>query len=160
MKHTVRPKVFPLSLTIFDKIIRNGRKAQELLRYAYISYFVRFEDFTAVTMKSVVFWDVALCRLCVNRRFGGTYRLHLQDRRIREQGTSVSRWLQTEPPVGNNQLYKNRERESRPQGKLTERRGVGSVVKFIPAQTTYPNPLLSVDFPCGLLSFSPCSYVM
>jgi hypothetical protein len=33
------------------------------------------------------------CRL--NRRFGGTYRLHLQARKIREQETSVSRWLQT-----------------------------------------------------------------
>jgi hypothetical protein len=45
----------------------------------------------------------------------------------------VSRWLQTEPPVGNNQLYKNGERESRPHGKSTERRGVGSVVKVKPA---------------------------
>jgi hypothetical protein len=27
---------------------------------------------------SVVFWDVAPCRSYVNRRFGGTYRLHLQ----------------------------------------------------------------------------------
>jgi hypothetical protein len=30
---------------------------------------VRFEVFTAVTMKSAVFWDVAPCRSCVNRRF-------------------------------------------------------------------------------------------
>jgi hypothetical protein len=37
---------------------------------------VRFEVFTAVTMKNAVFWDVAPCRFCVNRRFGGTYRLH------------------------------------------------------------------------------------
>jgi hypothetical protein len=29
-----------------------------------------------------------------NRRFGGTYRLNLQGRKIRERGTSVSRWLQ------------------------------------------------------------------
>jgi hypothetical protein len=57
--------------------------------------------------KNFVFLDVALCRSCVNRRFGGTYRLHLQGRKIRERGTSVNRWLQTEPPVGNNQLYKN-----------------------------------------------------
>jgi hypothetical protein len=35
-------------------------------------------------LKNVVFWDVALCRSCVNRRFGGTYRLHLQGRKIRE----------------------------------------------------------------------------
>jgi hypothetical protein len=26
-------------------------------------------------MQDVVFWDVALCRSCVNRHFGGTYRL-------------------------------------------------------------------------------------
>jgi hypothetical protein len=43
--------------------------------------FVRFEVLTAVTMKNVVFWDVALCRFCVNRRFGGTYRLHFQSRK-------------------------------------------------------------------------------
>jgi hypothetical protein len=54
---------------------------------------VQFEAFTAVTKKNVIFWDVALCRSCVNRRFGGTYRLHLQGRRIRKQWTSVSRWL-------------------------------------------------------------------
>jgi hypothetical protein len=29
-------------------------------------------------MKNTVFWDVAPCRYFVNRRFGGTYRLHLQ----------------------------------------------------------------------------------
>jgi hypothetical protein len=33
---------------------------------------------------------------CVNRRFGGKYRLHLQGRKIRKRGTSVSRWQQTE----------------------------------------------------------------
>jgi hypothetical protein len=31
-----------------------------------------------------VFWDVAPCRYCVNQRFGGTYRLHLQVRRQEE----------------------------------------------------------------------------
>jgi hypothetical protein len=30
----------------------------------------------------------------VNRRFEGTYRLHLQGKKIRERGTSVSRWQQ------------------------------------------------------------------
>jgi hypothetical protein len=29
-------------------------------------------------LKNAVFWDVAPCRYFVNRRFGGTYRLHLQ----------------------------------------------------------------------------------
>jgi hypothetical protein len=36
--------------------------------------------------KNAVFWDVALCRSYVNRRFGGKYRLHLQGRKIRERG--------------------------------------------------------------------------
>jgi hypothetical protein len=34
--------------------------------------YVRFKVFTAVPMKNAVFWDVAPCRSCVNRRFGGT----------------------------------------------------------------------------------------
>jgi hypothetical protein len=48
------------------------------------AYNVRFEAFTAVTMKNVVFWDVALCRTWVDRRFGGTYLLDLQGGMIRE----------------------------------------------------------------------------
>jgi hypothetical protein len=61
-----------------------------------LNYFLRFEVFRAVTIKNTLFWDVASCRYCINRRFGGTHRLHLQGRRkIREGGTSVSRWLQT-----------------------------------------------------------------
>jgi hypothetical protein len=54
----------------------------------------------AVTMKNAVFWDVVSCSSCVNRRFGGTYRLHLQGRKIRERGSSVSRRLQTKLPIG------------------------------------------------------------
>jgi hypothetical protein len=33
---------------------------------------VRFEAFTAVTMKSGVFWDVMPCGSCKNRRVGET----------------------------------------------------------------------------------------
>jgi hypothetical protein len=44
---------------------------------------INFEVLTAVTMKNAVFWDVAPCRSCVNRRFGGTYHLLLQGRKIR-----------------------------------------------------------------------------
>jgi hypothetical protein len=36
---------------------------------------VRFEVFTAVTMKNGVFWVVTTCGSCKNRRFGGTWRL-------------------------------------------------------------------------------------
>jgi hypothetical protein len=45
--------------------------------------FVGFEVLTAVVMKSTIFWDITPCSpLKFNRRFGGTYRLHLQGRRI------------------------------------------------------------------------------
>jgi hypothetical protein len=33
---------------------------------------LRFEAFTAVTMKNAIFWDVTPCGSCKNRRFGGT----------------------------------------------------------------------------------------
>jgi hypothetical protein len=46
-------------------------------------------------MKNAVFWDVEPYRSCVDRRFGETYCLHLQGRKIRERGISVSRWLQS-----------------------------------------------------------------
>jgi hypothetical protein len=48
-------------------------------------------------MKNSFFWDVAPCRFCVNRYFGGTYRVHLQDlstlnlEEIRSSETSVHR---------------------------------------------------------------------
>jgi hypothetical protein len=32
-------------------------------------------------MKNDIFWDVTPCGSCKNRRFGGTYRIHLQGRR-------------------------------------------------------------------------------
>jgi hypothetical protein len=37
-----------------------------------LNYYVRFEVFTAVTMKNAVFWDVTPCDSCKNRCFGGT----------------------------------------------------------------------------------------
>jgi hypothetical protein len=51
--------------------------------------YVRFEVFTAVTMKNAVFWDVTPCSSCVNWRFGGTFHFQLQRRKIRERGTGV-----------------------------------------------------------------------
>jgi hypothetical protein len=45
-------------------------------------------------MKNAVFWDVAPCSSCVNRGIGGTYRLNLQARKLRERGTSGSRFTQ------------------------------------------------------------------
>jgi hypothetical protein len=37
-----------------------------------VNLFVRFEVYTAVTMKNGVFWDVMPRGSCNNRRFGGT----------------------------------------------------------------------------------------
>jgi hypothetical protein len=67
---------------------RGGRN----LSYAKSKHLVRFQVFMTVTMKNAVFWDVTPCRSCVNRRFRGTQRLHLQGRKIRQRGASVSRW--------------------------------------------------------------------
>jgi hypothetical protein len=46
-------------------------KLKPIRRETVIAY-VRFELFTAVTMKNGVFWDVTPCGSCKNRRFGGT----------------------------------------------------------------------------------------
>jgi hypothetical protein len=45
-------------------------------------------------MNSTIFWDITPCSpLRVNRHFGGTYRLHLQGRKIsRERHQRESRW--------------------------------------------------------------------
>jgi hypothetical protein len=74
-----------------------------LLRLRFLSaltFFPPKADFLVVHSevillpKNAVIWDMAPCRYCVKRRFGGTYRLRLQGRKIRERGTNVSRWLQ------------------------------------------------------------------
>jgi hypothetical protein len=52
--------------------------------------FVRFELLTAVVMDAVIFWDIALCSPYVNRRFGGTYHLHLQGRKSDERNRRVA----------------------------------------------------------------------
>jgi hypothetical protein len=50
---------------------------------------VGFEVFTAVVMKSIIFLYMTPCSpLSCNRRFGGTYRLHLQGRRMISARTS------------------------------------------------------------------------
>jgi hypothetical protein len=55
---------------------------------------VGFEVLTAVVMKSIIFWGITQCSLLkVIGRFGGTYRLHLQGRRIsRARNQLESRW--------------------------------------------------------------------
>jgi hypothetical protein len=56
--------------------------ATDLYKVQYKCSNVGFEVLTAVFMKSIIFWDMTPCSpLSANRRFGGTYRLHLQGRR-------------------------------------------------------------------------------
>jgi hypothetical protein len=53
-----------------------------------VVYCVGFEVFTAVVLKSIFFCDMTPCSaLSGTRRFGGTYRLHLQGRRIVQQSS-------------------------------------------------------------------------
>jgi hypothetical protein len=40
-------------------------------------------------MNVAIFWDIQSCSPYVNRRFGGTFHLHLQGRKSAEQDTSV-----------------------------------------------------------------------
>jgi hypothetical protein len=51
---------------------------------------LRFEGLTSVTMKNIVFWDVALCGSCKNRCFGGKNRVHHQGETNRRGRNSVS----------------------------------------------------------------------
>jgi hypothetical protein len=44
--------------------------------------FICNHHITSSLLKNAVFWDVVPCRSSVNRRFGGTYRLHLQSAAI------------------------------------------------------------------------------
>jgi hypothetical protein len=44
----------------------------------------------AVTMKNVIFWDVAPYGFCENRRFGGTYGLHHHGEMNRRAKNNVS----------------------------------------------------------------------
>jgi hypothetical protein len=49
-----------------------------------------FDVFIAVVLKSIFFWDMTPCSaLSGTRRFGGTYRLHLQGRRIIQQSSEL-----------------------------------------------------------------------
>jgi hypothetical protein len=71
---------------------------------------VGFEVLTAVVMKNTIFMDITPCSpLKVNRRFGGTYRLHLQGRRIsRARNQLESMWqaehFQCSPIIGHSLL--------------------------------------------------------
>jgi hypothetical protein len=53
--------------------------------------FVRFQVHSAVTMNGTIFWDVTLYGLVeAYRSFGGTYRFHLEGRRISRASSKQS----------------------------------------------------------------------
>jgi hypothetical protein len=52
--------------------------------------YVRFEIFTAVTMKNAVFWDVTQCGSCQNPRFGGKCHLRVQGEKNQRGRNNVS----------------------------------------------------------------------
>jgi hypothetical protein len=55
-------------------------------------YCVGFEVLTAVAMQSTIYWDITPCSpLSVNRRFGGTYCLHLHGRKNKFSRNSCRR---------------------------------------------------------------------
>jgi hypothetical protein len=82
-------------------------------------------------------------RSYVNRRFGGTYRLHLQGSKIRERGTSVTRLLRTE-------IYKHRQHI-----RVCYKIEVQSIIKLIWKQdadqgdVSFVSVLFGCDFECA-----------
>jgi hypothetical protein len=73
----IRLMLFALTVSVYVRTTRNTevhsvvrmRRAFDTVKQVV---HVRFEVFTAVTMKNCVFWDVTPCGSCKNRRFGGT----------------------------------------------------------------------------------------
>jgi hypothetical protein len=74
------------------KIVLNASKKRRKRKQSV--GFVGFQVLTAVVMKSTMFRNITPCSpLEVNRRFGRTYRLHLQGRRISQaRNQRESRW--------------------------------------------------------------------
>jgi hypothetical protein len=62
-----------LSSALLDPYIK-----ENLLMWCIKVVYVGFEVFMVVTMKSIISWDVALCRSCENWRSGGMCCLRLQ----------------------------------------------------------------------------------
>jgi hypothetical protein len=70
---------------------------------------VGVEVLTAVVMNSTTFWDIEPCSpLRVSPRFGRTYRLHLQDRKLsRSRNQRESRWQVEVPEVVDDMFLRN-----------------------------------------------------
>jgi hypothetical protein len=69
--HTVQERKFHRSVR--DVFLKYSKLSLAICSSPYPFTYVTFEVFTAVAMKNAVFLDVAPCRFCINRRFGGTF---------------------------------------------------------------------------------------
>jgi hypothetical protein len=83
----VYPHPYLVCSTVFKLMLLELQKA-----------FVLCVSFSRTSMKhmlkkNAILWDVTPCRSCVNLCFRGMYRFPLQDRKIRERGTSMNMWL-------------------------------------------------------------------
>jgi hypothetical protein len=109
-----------------------GVKDEVQHAYKTTGKIVGFEVFTAVVMKSTIFWDITPCNpLEVNPRFGETYRLHLQGRRVRQaRNQSEIRWP-TEPEDGRGIFLRNAGRLSTNYKALCPRKQNSSTCKII-----------------------------
>jgi hypothetical protein len=68
---------------------------REFFEYCYCDYPIGKDNLVLIPVyqicpfKSTIIWDMPCRMFKVNRRFAGTYRLHLQGRRKSQQETSV-----------------------------------------------------------------------
>jgi hypothetical protein len=65
-------------------------KKHSILQH-YLQVNVRNMQLYNIILTNTVYWDVEPCRSCVNRRIGGTYRLHIQGRNQGERYLSPKR---------------------------------------------------------------------
>jgi hypothetical protein len=76
-------------VSVIHKLITSIWNKEEMPDQWKESIIVRFEVFTAVTMKNGVFWVVTPCGSCKNRRFGATWRLlHQGDKNRRTRNNT------------------------------------------------------------------------
>jgi hypothetical protein len=69
---------------MIDFTFRWWRNLKKWFRHSIHDTLIMKETFKWVNIKSIIFWDMTRCSpLKLNRRFGETYRLHLQGRRNR-----------------------------------------------------------------------------
>jgi hypothetical protein len=89
---------WPVTTGLILNAYTSVRTHSKLYSATIVHHFLEFEVVTAVAMKSYVFCDIAPCSpLKVNRRFGGTFRFHLQGRRISWVRNQPESMWQAEP---------------------------------------------------------------